>query len=261
MVGPAEVLETRGVHPHQIADWLALVGDTADNIPGVKGIGDKTAIQLLTEYGSLDGIYQNLENIAKAGLRKNLEEGRESARLSKSLTVLRDDLDLGFSLEAIALKWEARPRGGRPLLGSKREISGSRSSGPFGGTTEAGSCACPHASRGPASRSQGTFCGPPPAGPAVLAGDYQTVTTLAALDSWIAKVRAAGGCPLSILKPTPLDTFSARIVGISAPRARRESRPTFPSFARNQIPSKPPSCCRPRKFWPGSSRFSKIPPS
>jgi DNA polymerase-1 len=201
-VGPEEVLESRGVHPHQIADWLALVGDTADNIPGVKGIGDKTAVQLLADWGSLDGIYANLDKITKAAAKKNLEEGRESAKLSKSLTILREDLDFGFSLEATALNW--RPGREAADLFLKQNAKSL--------ATEALALA-----KGTPSPS-GTDAAPAevekPSGPAVLTGDYETVTTLEALDRWIAKLTAARWGAVDV-ETDSLDTFAARLVGLS----------------------------------------------
>ncbi|WP_281950587.1 DNA polymerase I [Nitrosophilus kaiyonis] len=81
-----------GVEPKYIKDFLALTGDSADNIPGVKGIGPKTAAKLINEYGSLENIYKNIENIKPDRIRRLLEEGRESAFLSKKLVELKSDL-------------------------------------------------------------------------------------------------------------------------------------------------------------------------
>ncbi|RMF50229.1 MAG: 5'-3' exonuclease, partial [Bacteroidetes bacterium] len=67
---PAGVKAKFGVNPHQIPDYLALVGDSSDNLPGVKGIGEKTAAQLLQKYGSLEGIYQNLPLLSKSLAQK-----------------------------------------------------------------------------------------------------------------------------------------------------------------------------------------------
>lgn len=206
-VGPEEVFESRGVHPHQIADWLALVGDTADNIPGVKGIGDKTAVQLLAEFGSLDGIYENLDKITKAAAKKNLEEGREMARLSKSLTILRDDLDLGFSLENTVLRWKAGPEAQDLFLRQNAKGLAAEAK-TLAGKGEGGAEPVPAAEAGEAS-------GPPaPTGPSVLTGRYDTVTTLESLDSWIERLRKAGAGAVDIETDT-LDTFAARLVGLS----------------------------------------------
>ena len=85
-------LEKFGVPPHKIVDYLAIVGDASDNIPGVKGIGAKGATKLLTEFENLEDIYENLESIANPRTVKLLTESRENAFLSKKLATLYDDL-------------------------------------------------------------------------------------------------------------------------------------------------------------------------
>ena len=91
MMGSPEVLEEFGVLPKQVVDYLALVGDSSDNVPGVKGIGAKGAAKLLQQFGSLEDIYKNIRLCAK-GMQKKLEEGEELALLSKSLVKLKSDL-------------------------------------------------------------------------------------------------------------------------------------------------------------------------
>ena len=86
------VLERFGVAPGQMVDYLALVGDTTDNIPGVKGVGEKTASQLLKKWGSLDGIYAHLNEISPDSLRQKLSAGNPSAYLSRELVSLRLDV-------------------------------------------------------------------------------------------------------------------------------------------------------------------------
>lgn len=88
-----------GVRPDQVVDWKALVGDTSDNIPGVRGIGAKTATKLLREYGSLDGIYAHIESI-KGAMRKKLEAGRENAYLSQKLARIVTDAPITLEIEA-----------------------------------------------------------------------------------------------------------------------------------------------------------------
>ena len=96
-----EVEKKFGVEPGKVIDILALTGDTSDNIPGVKGIGIKTAIPLIKEYGSLEGVYDNLENISKKAVRKKLEDNKENAFLSKKLVTIKLDVDLELDPEAI----------------------------------------------------------------------------------------------------------------------------------------------------------------
>ncbi len=92
-------IEKFGVKPSQIVDYLAIVGDSSDNIPGVKGIGDKGAKKLLQEFGTLENIYQNLDKIGNERTKKLLLEGKESAFLSKKLATLYSDLIPTCNLE------------------------------------------------------------------------------------------------------------------------------------------------------------------
>jgi DNA polymerase I len=93
-----EVQAYIGVGPKQIVDFKALVGDKSDNIPGVAGVGEKTAINLLNTYQSLDGIYEHLDELS-ASLRTKLELGRESAYLSQKLATIVMDLDVSIDLD------------------------------------------------------------------------------------------------------------------------------------------------------------------
>lgn len=86
-----------GVDVKQIPDYMGLVGDTSDNIPGVKGIGEKGALKLLTEYKTLEGIYKNLDNIQNKNMREKLESGKESAFLSRELATIVRDVDITIS--------------------------------------------------------------------------------------------------------------------------------------------------------------------
>lgn len=95
---PQDVVEYIGVRPDQIVDFKALVGDKSDNIPGVTGIGEKTAVSLLQEYETLDGVYENLDELS-ASVRKKLEAGRDSAFLSRKLAAIVTDLDISLNLE------------------------------------------------------------------------------------------------------------------------------------------------------------------
>ena len=92
-----------GVDPEHIKDFLALTGDSSDNIPGVKGIGPKIAAKLINEYKSLENIYKNLENIKPERIKKLLKEGKESAFLSKRLVELKDDIFDECNLEEFSI--------------------------------------------------------------------------------------------------------------------------------------------------------------
>lgn len=89
-MGEAAVIEEWGVTPNLILDLLSLMGDSADNIPGVAGIGPKTALKMLTAHPSLEEIYENLNELTPA-LQKKMEAGKENAYLSRSLVRLKDD--------------------------------------------------------------------------------------------------------------------------------------------------------------------------
>lgn len=89
-----KVFEDWGIYPEQIQDYLALIGDSVDNIPGVKGIGPKTAIKLLTKYKTLDNIYNYLNTVTPESLKKRLKEGKEDAYLSKKLIQLSKDVPI-----------------------------------------------------------------------------------------------------------------------------------------------------------------------
>ncbi len=92
-----------GVPPEQMLDYLALVGDSSDNIPGVYGIGPKGAQKLLTEYNDLDGIYKNINNI-KGSVQKKLLKDKKMAYLSKDLVTIRTNVDLGVQLEDLKIR-------------------------------------------------------------------------------------------------------------------------------------------------------------
>lgn len=94
----ANFIEKRGFTPQQVVDLLALMGDKVDNIPGVDGIGPKTAAKLLDEFGSIDGIYDNIEKI-KGKRKENLLAAKDKMPLSKTLVTLKRDLALPFDMD------------------------------------------------------------------------------------------------------------------------------------------------------------------
>lgn len=91
------VKEKRGVYPNQIIDLLSLMGDASDNIPGVKGVGEKTALKLLDEYKSLDGIYENIDSI-KGKIQEKLLESKDMAYMSYKLATIERNIE-GFNLD------------------------------------------------------------------------------------------------------------------------------------------------------------------
>ena len=99
--GPEQVLEKYGLPPEKIRDYLALMGDASDNVPGVPKVGPKTAIQLLNDYGDMDNLYANLDKITKKGLHDNLENNREKAFLSRELVTLQTKRAFSGNLDAL----------------------------------------------------------------------------------------------------------------------------------------------------------------
>ncbi len=96
----AAVQERYGVPPELITDMMGLRGDTSDNIPGVPGIGEKTATQLLQQFGSLEGVLESVEEISGAKRKQNLTEHADDARMSKQLATLHYDIETGVDLDA-----------------------------------------------------------------------------------------------------------------------------------------------------------------
>ena len=99
--GPGEVRERYGVEPSQFPDFLGLKGDSSDNIPGVPGVGDKTAAKLLGAYGSLEGIYEHIDEL-RGKQKERMEENREAAFTSRKVATIVRDLDFPLDLEGAA---------------------------------------------------------------------------------------------------------------------------------------------------------------
>lgn len=94
-----KVYERMGVYPEQVIDYKGLCGDSSDNIPGIKGIGDKTAVKLLTEYKTLENVLANIENIKGDSLKIKLKEGIEIAKLSQHLATIDLDTPIEFDFD------------------------------------------------------------------------------------------------------------------------------------------------------------------
>ncbi len=111
-----DVVEKFGVRPEQLLDYLALTGDSVDNIPGIRGVGPKTAAALLQTYGTLDKIYAELRSVAELPIRgartvqTRLEQGKEMAELSKALVTIKVDIPLAVELEDLRYRgWSEEP--------------------------------------------------------------------------------------------------------------------------------------------------------
>src|ERR671934_794694 len=105
------VIDRYGIAPELIPDFIGLKGDTSDNIPGVPGIGEKTASQLIQEHGSLEGVLDNVDKISGAKRKENLTNHAEDARVSKALATAIRDIDLGdIDLDHVAAREPDRSR-------------------------------------------------------------------------------------------------------------------------------------------------------
>jgi DNA polymerase I len=99
-----------GVQPEHVADYLALIGDSSDNVPGAKGIGPKTAIQLIEQYGSVENILENAENVANKRARESLIASADDIRLSRQLVTIMDELPITLDLERLRVGEPDRAR-------------------------------------------------------------------------------------------------------------------------------------------------------
>ncbi|MHC4787967.1 MAG: DNA polymerase, partial [Planctomycetota bacterium] len=103
MLGPAELREQKGLEPCQVVEMMALCGDTTDNIPGVPGIGPKTALKLIRQFGSVRNLYGNLDQIKSDKLRQKLEEHRDDVELAARLVKLEPDIPIDFDVDQCRL--------------------------------------------------------------------------------------------------------------------------------------------------------------
>ncbi|WP_323896525.1 DNA polymerase I [Aeromonas allosaccharophila] len=199
------VIEKFGVPPELIIDYLALMGDKVDNIPGMTGVGEKTALALLQGIGSIDEIAANLDKVAALGFRGSkafadkFREQEEQVRLSYRLATIKTDVELEQSLEQLQLK----PVDKESLLAVYREyelrnlIKELESGGDEGAGQE-------EAADGAAATA--------PA--ATIETDYRCILDEAEFDGWLEQLKAA---PLFAFdtETTSLDYMEARIVGVS----------------------------------------------
>jgi DNA polymerase-1 len=207
----AGVLAKFGVPPGRIVDYLTLVGDTVDNVPGVAKVGPKTAVKWLTQYGSLDGV------IAAAGeiggvVGENLRQALDFLPLGRKLVTVRCDLELPQTLAELTPQPIDRPR--LADLFTRYEMkSWLREVQTAAAETASGATLLPTAN------ASAPLTSPPPAGEAdsLFAPDrsqYECIVDWERFDTWLAKIETA---PLTALdtETTSLDPFAARIVGIS----------------------------------------------
>jgi DNA polymerase I len=106
LIGEQEVIEKFGVKPSLMTDYLALCGDASDNIPGVPGVGEKTAKELIESIGSIEDIYERLEEVKKTSVKEKLVAGKDLAFMSKELATIRIDVPIGREVEHLVQKKE-----------------------------------------------------------------------------------------------------------------------------------------------------------
>jgi DNA polymerase-1 len=181
------VFAARGVYPEQIVDYLALTGDQSDNVPGVAGVGDKTAVKLLSEYGDLEKLYLELGELQSPGVKKKLEEGRKNAFLSRELVTLRRDVPLEIGIEELRVG-ELNREAAIPLFA---DLDMSRMVEELGGS---------FAEQKEADRLE--------------PGIYKTILDPEALQRWIEEVRDAGVYAFDT-ETDSLDPLRANPVGFS----------------------------------------------
>ncbi|MEE9587633.1 MAG: 5'-3' exonuclease H3TH domain-containing protein, partial [Hyphomicrobiaceae bacterium] len=225
-----QVFEKFGVAPNRVVDVQALWGDSTDNVPGVPGIGQKTAAQLITEYGDLDTVLARAGEIKQNKRRENLIEFADQARVSRELVKLKDDVPVGVPLAEAALQ-ELEPD---TLLGFMREMEfntltarvaerlGVDAPAPL--TRSVGSSVARNRSGEKAGKEgQGDSSGP---GDVVThwqalalstpidRNGYETVTTIEQLMAWVDKAREAGRVAFDT-ETDSLDAMQANLVGLS----------------------------------------------
>jgi DNA polymerase-1 len=235
-IGPDEVREKFGVPPDKVVDVQALAGDSSDNVPGVPGIGVKTAAELINEYGDLDAVLEHAGEIKQAKRRERLMEFALQARLSRELVKLKDDVPVTVPVEQLGLR---EPDAGA-LLGFLREMEftaltkriadglGREPPPPVERPAPQKAATLPEPGVAELARPAAKPALPSAATPqaAVLAAaaaakvppidrsKYETVAELARLEAWAEEAYAAGRLAFDI-ETTSLDPMQAEFVGFS----------------------------------------------
>jgi len=218
---PAELVRQTGLRAEQVVDYLALVGDATDNVPGVRGIGEKTAQELLRRFGSLDAIYQRLDEVDKAGVRRRLVEGREEALRARELVRLRDDVPLTVELEGLSLP-DIRTPAFEALLADlefkrmRDQLFGARGGAPNATARVGQNAPSAGVPAAPPSRD------PSAAGPAPVRVDYRCVETRAELDALAARLAACTAIAVDT-ETSGIDPMRAVLAGVSVATAPGEA--------------------------------------
>ncbi len=208
MLGRAEVFEKYGVYPEQVRDYLSLMGDAADNIPGIQGVGPKTAAKWIHEWGDLDAIVENAEKI-KGKVGERLREGLEMLELSKTLTTLLMNAKIPVKVEELSPKpaFTERLREIYQELGFRQLLIG------LDNGAEPESFVPPVAKASASSAADGADqAWVNPVMPAVK--HYQTITELDALKAYIELIPGAALLALDT-ETDGLEFMRSNLVGIS----------------------------------------------
>jgi DNA polymerase-1 len=224
-IGPKEVVDYFGVPPDKVIDVQSLAGDSTDNVPGIMGIGVKTAALLVNEYGDLDSVLERAEEVKQPKRRQSLIEQADAARLSRQLVTLKDDVPVEVDLKTF-IKKDPDPDVLVPFLqeqGFKSIITAVESR--YGPASEEAKAAGPvkdgakssvkKSSSSTASKSQQNTAPKtkqPPAAP--VGKDYTLVQKEADLKKWIDQARDKGVVAVDT-ETTSLDATQAQLVGVS----------------------------------------------
>ena len=210
------VAEKFGVAPDRVGDVLALMGDSADNVPGIPGIGPKTATKLIVEHGDLEAVLAAAPAMKAGKLRDNLIAHADLARLSRQLVELCRDCPLPQSLDS--LKLDGIPA--EPLRAFLTQHGFRSMAARVGGGESAQSPAGPRPSAMSSGASVATPAPAPvaapalPDWPAIDRATYETVTTAEALDRWVAEATALGHVAVDT-ETDSLDCITGKLVGVS----------------------------------------------
>lgn len=217
ILGPEEVREKFGVPPELIIDYLALMGDSSDNIPGVPGVGEKTAQALLQGLGSLDQIYSDLTSVGGLSFRgaktmaSKLEQNKEVAYLSYQLATIKTDVPLDLTFDRLTVT--------EPDVTLLQQLFKQYEFKRWLADLEAGKWLQGRVNSTPAARTP--FNAPPvkaeenSTAPAPLSKDgYHIIYDMAELQNWIKRIKQAGQFAFDT-ETDGLDTLSANLIGLS----------------------------------------------
>lgn len=210
-IGPEQVREKFGVPPEKVVDVQSLAGDSTDNVPGVPGIGIKTAAQLIQEYGDLDTLLARASEITQNKRRENLIEFADKARLSRELVRLRDDVPLPIPLSQLERRQPDMEHLERFLTeqGFKSILARLQSRSP---KKQSATSPHPQATNPLSSTDSKTTQSPIPQQPSQL--HYELVQTVEHLQTWIDKAMQQGLVAVDT-ETTSLDQTRAELVGLS----------------------------------------------